>query len=293
MAQEPTSNPTPLAEIDHGPSKFEQFLEDNLKKIILAAFLLVLGVAGYIVVSGMETAKDTSAGEALQAASDIAAYRDVIENFPATPAAGSAALFIAEQQWKDGSQEESISTLRSFISDSPDHPAVGNARLSLASHLIAQEKAEEAKPLLEEIAKDPKSKHIAAFALLTLGDLAAQEGHEDSARTHYESALNDFPDSNPSTNSLATRRLSLLGVESPAKISAPAVDPDTSPATETAPPADTPLFPPITPAEGTETEAEAPSAPAEEEETESDAAAESSTDAEEPEDSSEEDQVEE
>ena len=224
MAEEQPTAPTPLAEIEHGPSKFEQFLENNLKKLILGALILVLGVAAYIVVTGLKDTKDRSAGEALYSATEIADLRKVIDDFPATPASGSAAIFLASEQWKDGNQEDAINTLNTFLSEYPEHPARGNAQIALGFHLLEQNKEEEAKPHFEAVASETNAKHIAPFALLALGDLAKKAGDEEVARSYYDRALNDYPDNDTTTNNVVNERISLLGVVAPAKI-APPVEP--------------------------------------------------------------------
>ena len=48
MAEEPT-HPAPIGEIEHGPSKFEQFLDQNQKKLIIGVLVIIAAVSTLIV----------------------------------------------------------------------------------------------------------------------------------------------------------------------------------------------------------------------------------------------------
>lgn len=66
---EPTANDArPIAEISHGPSAFENFLENNQKLLIALGILIAVGTGGWIVYQGMEEGKRLEAASALSAA---------------------------------------------------------------------------------------------------------------------------------------------------------------------------------------------------------------------------------
>ena len=228
MAEEQPSSPTPLAEISHAPSKFEDFLEKNVKLLIGISFLIAGGVIAYIVITGLRDAEKVTAGDELYSAADIAALRDVMDGYPGTPASGSAAVLIADSQWRDGRREDSIATLKAFVDEKPDHPARGAALLSLGSRLVAQGQADEGRGHLETVANDTDNKHIAPFALLTLGDLEKKAGNDEAAEAYYKRAAEDFPDNSLAVRSLANARISMIGVAAPAKV-APAPEPEDVP----------------------------------------------------------------
>ena len=246
MADEP-SNPSPLGEIAHGPSKFEAFLDKNQKKLIVAILAVIVALSAYIVITGLKETEDNSAGEALSAAADEtgdtydkAALRDVMDSFTDSPASGSAALLLAQEQWDDQLKEESIATLREFISDKPNHPGKPSALLALANHLLDTEKKDEATTTFQELINHPNGRFLAPFALLTLGDLAKIDGDDEKARTLYEQARDNYPNNSISIGQFANKRLALLGVQAPALIDPPAVPPPV-----VSPPVPIPGFPGI------------------------------------------------
>ena len=131
--------PTPIAEIDHGPSKFEQFLDNHQTKLIIGAILIALGVLGYVIWSGLQEAEEHDAGSALLKADEVADYQDVIKKYPSSNASASAMPLLADLQWQD-SQPDAISTLQDFIAQHPEHPAVDTANVSLGLRLLEQGK---------------------------------------------------------------------------------------------------------------------------------------------------------
>ena len=167
--------PTPIAEIDHGPSKLDQFLDQHTSKLIIGAILIALGVIGYVIYSGLARAKAEEAGAAVISAEDASDYQDVIKNWPETTSAESAMLLLADVQWDD-SQSDAIQTLRDFLSNHPEHPAAPTAKVSLGLRLVGQGNNSEAITLLTEVADDPNSSYIAPLASITLGDIAKASG---------------------------------------------------------------------------------------------------------------------
>ena len=213
--------PTPLGEIEQGPSKFEEFLEKNQKMLLIASLAIVLGASGWIVFKGMRESKETSAGEAIVAAKDIGDFRNVSEKFPGTPAAGTAQVLLAREQWADGLQDDAIGTLREFITNDPKHAARASARLALAKYLRARDQAEEASTILKELATDENSKHVAHLALIRLGDLENTNGNVEAARDYYTQAQESEETSGMLTDRLITSRLDTVGVSLPVTVPTP------------------------------------------------------------------------
>ncbi len=215
----PASSPTPLAEISQGPSAFEQFLDRNQKNLILAAILVALGTAGYVVYSGIEEGRQKTAGAELIKADDLASLQSLVSGHADTRAAKSAALLLAEKQWTEGQQDNAVETLRKFIDSSANHPALGSAKASLGAKLMAQGKTGDATTLFQEIADDPKDRFIAPFALIALGDMAKAAGDLAKAESNYNRINTEFAGS--SFNQTAGKRIASLKAKPPVEIAPP------------------------------------------------------------------------
>ena len=117
----------------------------------------------------------------------------VISEHADTHAARSATILLADLQWKEGQQDAAITTLRTFIDSNPDHPALATARASLGSKLMAQGKNADAATLYQEIADDPKSRYLAPYAMISLGDLAKVAGDHRQGRSLLQPRQSRFP----------------------------------------------------------------------------------------------------
>lgn len=223
MAEDSADIPRPLAEISHGPSAFEAFLDRNQKGMIALGVVLVIATAGWIVVRGIKSESEENAGAILVKSEGIPQLQALVKDKPDTAAAGSAQLIIAAKQWDAGDQDAAIETLRGFISSKPEHPGVYSAKASLASRLLQQGKRDEAQKLFSELASDPAAKYIAPYALVSLGDMQKADGKLDEAEASYKKAQSDFG-TNPLAN-LAGQRLKLLRFHTPTEIEAPPAPP--------------------------------------------------------------------
>jgi len=218
MAEESTESSRPLAEISHGPSAFEAFLDRNQKGLIVAAILLALAGAGAIVVRGLKQAKIEEAGGALGKATTIAELQEVIKKYPDSPVAGSAKVLLADKQWEGQDLDAAVETLRGFIASNPEHPAVPSAKASLATRLVQQNKAADAEPIFKELADDSKAKYLAPYALIALGDLAKAEGKLDEADASYKRVQESY---GPPFGNLASNHRRLVRFKMPVEIEAP------------------------------------------------------------------------
>jgi predicted negative regulator of RcsB-dependent stress response len=219
MAEDSAESPRPLAEISHGPSAFEAFLDRNQKGMIALGVILVIATAGWIVVRGMKEESEEKAGAILVRSEGIPQLQALVKDQPDTAAAGSAQLVIASKQWDANDQDGAIETLRGFISSKPEHPAVISAKASLASRLMQQNKKDEAQKLFSELASDPAARYVAPYALISLGDMQKADGKLDEAEQSYKKAQSGFG-TNPLANQ-AAQRLKLLRFKFPTEIEAP------------------------------------------------------------------------
>lgn len=262
--------PTPIAEIDHGPSKFEQFLDEHQKKLIVLAIAVFLGVLAYVFFSGYGEMKNQHASAKLQSGD----LQGTIQEYPDTPASAAAGLELADQKSLN-SQKEAIEDLQAFIAKHPDYPAAPTAQVSLGLRLLDEGKTSEAEAHLNSVLEVAGAEYIAPLAKLALGDIALKSGNKEKAKTLYTEVSkldqNSSPDSIQTYRGyveLAKSRLFLIDAKAPREVEpkpaakpAPAVAPG---ATEGEQPA-TPALGPATQPEQTETPADAqtPAAPAE------------------------------
>lgn len=219
MAEDPSDNPRPLAEISHGPSAFEAFLDRNQKGMIVLGITLVAATAGWIIYQGVKDGAEKSAGAILSKADDLPALQDIVKDHPGTAAAGSAQLVIAAKQWDAGDQSAAVETLRGFIAANAGHPAVPSARATLASRLWQQGQTEEAEGIFRELADAPDARFIAPYALISLGDIAKSAGRLDDAEKSYKRVQDEFEKS-PFAET-AGNHLRMLRFKMPAEIKAP------------------------------------------------------------------------
>lgn len=245
MPADPIESPVPLAEISQGPNAFEAFLDRNQKNLIALAILLALGTAALVVYRGIETGRQTSAGEAFNKAEDAASLQAVISEHAGTKAAKSAVVLLAERQWTDNQKDASIETLRSFITANPEHPAHPAAQASLGAKLMAQGKSGDAVDIFQSLVSDPKARYIAPYALISLGDLAKAAGDLTKAEASYNRVKSEFSES--AFVETATRRISTLNAKAPVEIEpppapvAPPAAPSAQPGGVTPPPAIQPV----------------------------------------------------
>jgi len=243
MPADPIETPVPLAEISQGPNAFEAFLDRNQKNLIVLAIFLALGTAALVVYRGIETGRQTSAGEAFNKADDLATLQAVINEHAGTKAAQSAVVLLAERQWSDNQKDAAIETLRGFIAANPNHPAHPAAQASLGAKLMAQGKSGDATDIFQSLASDPKARYIAPYAMISLGDLAKVAGDLTKAEASYNRVKSEFSES--AFVETATRRISALKAKAPVEIEPPPA-PVTPPLAPTAP-GKPPVAPPASP----------------------------------------------
>jgi hypothetical protein len=273
---ESSSQPTPetsapIAEIDLGPSKLDQFMDNHQTKIIIAAILAAIGVVAYVINDGLAEADANDAGAALLSAQKPNDYQEVIKTWPESNAAASARLLLADAQWPD-SQPDSIATLEEFINNYPTHPSIGTAKTSLGLRLLDQGKTEQAREILTEVAESDSYSYIAPMASIALGDIAKAAGQTADASEWYEKAQLDSAGHGNAFQSLAADRLRLANAKPPSKVK-PSLPPVQEaqklsplklevPDTQVQPAAEQSATPPATPTPAPATPNPAPETPA-------------------------------
>lgn len=250
-------SPTPIAEIEHGPSKFEIFLEENQKLLITLAILIFVGVLGYVGYISYGEYTKAQAGEALSEANDEAELQAVISQHGNTASAGSAALLLADQKAQE-SPEAAIGALRDFVNTYTDHPALPTATTSLGLQLLNDGKLDEAKAQLGTVLDMENADYIIPAAKIALADIAKQQGDLASARQYYTEVSNltldaDIANLNKYSQyvQIANQRLRFIETSAPTAV-------------EKKTPVEVPAAPQVKPAEATPAPASEENQPVEE-----------------------------
>jgi len=228
MAEPNAESAQPIAEISHGPSAFEGFLDRNQKKLIAVGILASLGLGAYVVMTGVEEGANRAAGEALLGAEDVAAMEDVVKNHAEAPAAPSAAILLSDLQWEQGQQSAAIETLEQEIAAHPEHPASFPAQARLGARLIDQGSLDKAAEVLQGLADNPKASYLAPYALIGLAEIAVKNGDDEQAGTFLDEASSSYPES-PFGRSVSDSKR-YLGFQMPVEIDPPAPEPVEEPA---------------------------------------------------------------
>lgn len=216
----------PLGEISQEPPALEVFLDKHQMKLIVLAVLLALGAAAYVIMDGIKQSAEETAGGLLAEGEELSELQKVVSEHEGTAAAASAKILVAEKQWDDGQQDDAIASLKALVDSDSDSPAKPSAQASLAAKLLSQGKTDEAKAVFEAITENPDAAYIAAFAWVSLGDIALADDDKEAAETAYSKIERDFPDS--PFNQMATMRLLLMKAEAPKEVAEKIVVPETN-----------------------------------------------------------------
>lgn len=180
MSQNEEQTPIALGEIEHGPSKFEQFLDNNQRSLIAVGIAAVVILASVIIFKGVSENNRQTASAALIDSKTSDSLEKLNKDHPNTPAGGTALLRLANNQWENENKDLAISTLESFVSNYEKHPAHLAALTNLGSKQALIGKSEEAMENLETVieTEDPTFAPLAQFLL---ADLNAQKGNKQEA----------------------------------------------------------------------------------------------------------------
>jgi len=180
MAENKSSSP--IAEISHGPSKFDAFLDKNQKLLVVAAAVAVFGTVGAIVYSGLGNIQVQQAGSKLFNAEGETALLAAINGAPDSTQATGRYLISQEQGKTD--KAAAISTLTDLLAKFPTSSVAPDAKLALNLYKLELGDAT-AKQGLEQIAADAEAGHTAVLARLALADSALKAGETDAAKAEF------------------------------------------------------------------------------------------------------------
>lgn len=222
--------PIPIAEIEQGPSKFEEFLDKNQKKLVILAILIFLGVLAYVFMTGLEKKKAADAGALFMQASDEESFNEIITEHSSSPSAGTAAMAIAQLRTTD---DDRTAALNHFIDTYPDHPGVPAKLLELALVQMNAGKNGDAENTLNKLISNDKSEYLIPRAKIALADILASENELEKAEKIYK----EIKDSKHFSN-VAAERLIYLKAKDPIVVDKKPAEP--APTTPTDPITPTP-----------------------------------------------------
>jgi predicted negative regulator of RcsB-dependent stress response len=222
--------PIPIAEIEQGPSKFEEFLDKNQKKLVILAILIFLGVLAYVFMTGLEKKKAADAGALFMQASDEESFNKIITEHSSSPSAGTAAMAIAQLRTTD---DDRTAALNHFIDTYPDHPGVPAKLLELALVQMNAGKNSDAENTLNKLISNDKSEYLIPRAKIALADILASENELEKAEKIYK----EIKDSKHFSN-VAAERLIYLKAKDPIVVDKKPAEP--APTTPTDPITPTP-----------------------------------------------------
>lgn len=226
------STPKPIAEISHAPSGFDKFLDKNQKRMIMLGLAVAIGVATWVIMTKSREGTQRAAGEELSAAEVATDLSDIIENYPKTPAAPSAAILLSDEQWDSGDQATALETLRNEISNHPDHPATPSALARLGARQLEQGDADAAEQTFKELLDTTDSAYIAPYALASLAEIARQRGDIEKAKELLNQSKDRYPTSLMNSQ-IVNQSLTYIDFQMPEEVDPPEPDPaEENPATD-------------------------------------------------------------
>lgn len=202
--------PSPIGEIEHGPSGMEAFLDANQKKLMVLGCLLIVAAISYVVITGVQKKNKEDAAAEISAATEISELNEIYEKYKDTPAGAVALNKIAEQQWADQLQEKAIETLKIAITDYPEHPMIGSLNDRIATHYQTLSKKDQAKKYFEAAVASDSA--VTSHALIQLASIAKQEGDLDAASAYLERVVTDYGKRHPNFKAVATELQKLVNV---------------------------------------------------------------------------------
>jgi predicted negative regulator of RcsB-dependent stress response len=183
---------------------------------IAIALLAAAGFGGYRFYTGQ---RSTAAAELLGSATTDQDYEKVIAQYPQTPAAASAYLFLAESQRKAKNFAGSNTTLQPFIDKNPDHELVPTAKMAIAANLESLGKMDEALAQYQQVAASYPKNFNAPMALISEVSILKAKNRTEEARQVCERIMTDYRES--FWMGEAARQLRLLKPAGEAQTTAP------------------------------------------------------------------------
>jgi len=192
MSAENTASAPPEA-IPLKVSPLEQFVENNLKTIILGVSLLAVAAVGVGIARYYSHQAEVEAAQQFTSATSIEDCDKVVAHNPGSVAAGNALILKAQLQWTEGKKESSAETLKTFVKNYSSHPLIAQVQLGLATKQESLGDKAGAKQTLEAVVKNSANTETAPAAQIRLGDLAWADDKQDEAKKTLDGIAKTYP----------------------------------------------------------------------------------------------------
>ncbi|MFP6874520.1 MAG: tetratricopeptide repeat protein [Verrucomicrobiales bacterium] len=198
MARKNASQNPDLAPVlpDSKPeTSVEEFLEKHGKKTILLVSLIIAAIGISFFLNAKTKARLRESGEKFVSAQETGELEAVVEDYPGSPAAGNALLFLADRQLTNGKPEEAKITLTKFVKEHNSDPVYYNGVFALATVNEKLGKHDAARKRYQEIIDAGEKASTGAAAALRLADLMQENGDLEGALAAYKNIAPDYPGS--------------------------------------------------------------------------------------------------
>jgi len=185
------------------------FWQEHWKKFLGGLVAVVLAILAVGAWTFWQT-QVRSASEALYSLSDDPkGWREVMEQFPGTVAAGNAQLRLAEARRLEGKPDEAALALEAFVAAQPEHPLASVGWLSLGEIRQMQKNDAAALDAYRTASGKYASSFAAPMALLAEARLLLAGGSRGEASAVLESIGTAYPQTPAAM--IAAGELSMLG----------------------------------------------------------------------------------
>jgi predicted negative regulator of RcsB-dependent stress response len=171
------------------------FWDQYRQIILLVAGVLLLAAVGFGVYEYNSSQRITAAGAALAQASTDDNYRQIIDKYSGTVAAGDASLLLAAKLRDEKKFDDAIQVLQTFLDKYPTHPLAHAGDLSIAETLELQGKTDDAIAKYQEVTAKYPDSYSAPLAVIAQANILKKQGKTDEAKRLYENFVAQFPDS--------------------------------------------------------------------------------------------------
>lgn len=200
------NTPSPIAEISHEPSKFDQFLDQHQKKLIILAVLAVVGLLVTIAYQGSLKLDQQDAGSALFNAKTAQDYSTVIQEQSSEETKATASLLLAREQAKTDTTA-AVTTLEKLVSSYPTSAIANDAKLNLGLLQLETGKTDKGLQNLEALKSDKAAGATQVIATYALAEEAMKNNDRVKAQELFDQASKMAANSNLKNNILDFKKI--------------------------------------------------------------------------------------
>ena len=171
------------------------FWMENKSKVITYATLLIVGLVAFAFYQITAQRNKVESAALYAQAAKPEDFKQVIQKFPHSIAAGNAQLMLAGALRSEKKFDEALAALRDFTNQFPDHPLAAVGALSVATTLDEQGKTDAAFDAYQQVTAKYPASYAAPVALMAQANILIAKGKPDEARRIYETITSQYPDS--------------------------------------------------------------------------------------------------